>query len=306
MPIEPSPEVAEALRSGRPIVALESTLICHGIPRPRNMALAKAVEAAVREAGAVPATVALIRGRIRAGLETAELEELASAEGVAKCSPRDFAAVLAGGGPGATTVAGTIHVAARLGIRVMATGGIGGVHRGGETSLDVSADLAELARSGVAVVCSGAKIILDLPRTAEVLESLGVPLLGFGTDDLPAFYVRASGVKVPEVADLAALARVVALQAALGWPTGVVIGNPPPPELALDRVEMEGLVTAALAAARASGIAGKQETPFLLSHLARATAGRTVTLNEALVLANARLAGALAVQLRTGFHRGEA
>ena len=185
MPIQPSAEVTEALRSGRPLVALESTLICHGIPRPRNLALAQAVEAAVREAGAVPATVALIGGKIRVGLEPAELEALARADGVAKCSPRDLAPVLAGGGLGATTVAGTIHVAARLGIRVMATGGIGGVHRGGETSLDVSADLFELRRSGVAVVCSGAKVILDLPRTLEVLETLGVPVVGYRHRRLP-------------------------------------------------------------------------------------------------------------------------
>jgi pseudouridine-5'-phosphate glycosidase len=304
MPIQPSAEVTEALRSGRPLVALESTLICHGIPRPRNLALAQAVEAAVREAGAVPATVALIGGKIRVGLEPAELEALARADGVAKCSPRDLAPVLASGGLGATTVAGTIHVAARLGIRVMATGGIGGVHRGGESSLDVSADLFELRRSGVAVVCSGAKVILDLPRTLEVLETLGVPVVGYGTDDFPAFYVRGSGLKVPCLSDLEALARTVGAQAALGWPAGVVIGNPPPEALALGTAEIEQMLAQALVAAREASIRGKDETPFLLAQLARATDGRTVALNEALVLENARLAGALAARLSADFHRG--
>ena len=304
MPIQPSPEVTEALRSGRPIVALESTLICHGIPRPRNIALAQAVEAAVRDAGAVPATVALMDGKVRIGLEPAELEALALAESVAKCSPRDLAPVLAGGGLGATTVAGTIHIAARLGIRVMATGGIGGVHRGGESSLDVSSDLFELRRSGVAVVCSGAKVILDLPRTLEMLESLGVPVLGYGTDDFPAFYVRESGLKVPRIPDLEALAAVVSAQAALAWPSGIVIGNPPPEALALTAAESEEMLLSALSAARVAGIAGKEETPFLLARLAAASGGRTVTLNEALVLRNARLAAELARCLSVTFHHG--
>jgi pseudouridylate synthase len=298
MPIEPSQEVADALRSGRPIVALESTLICHGIPRPRNLTLARTVEAAVREAGAVPATVALLDGRVRVGLGDDELERLATAEGVAKCSPRDLAPVLASGSLGATTVAGTIFVAARLGIRLMATGGIGGVHRGGEASLDVSADLHELRRSGVAVVCSGAKIILDLPRTLEVLETLAVPVLGYGTADFPAFYLTASGLPVPRVDGLEALAHVIAAQAALGWPSGLVVANPPPAELALDPAELEVALRDALADAKAQGVRGKDETPFLLAHLAEASGGRSVTLNEALVVANARLAAQVATVLR--------
>jgi pseudouridylate synthase len=296
-PIQPSPEVEEALRGGRPVVALESTLICHGIPRPRNLALALALEDAVREAGAVPATVALVDGTARVGLTPAEIERLAAADGVAKCSPRDLAPVLAAGGLGATTVAGTIFLAARLGVRVMATGGIGGVHRGGEASLDVSADLHELRRSGVAVVCSGAKVILDLPRTLEVLETLGVPVLGYGTGDFPAFYVRGSGLAVPRVDGLAALARVVAAQAALGWPSGLVVANPPPPDLALAEAEVGAMVEAALADARARRVAGRDETPFLLRRLAEASGGRSVALNEALVLANARLAAGLAATL---------
>lgn len=303
MPTEPSPEVADALRSGRPVVALELTLICHGIPRPRNLTLARTVEAAVREAGAVPATVALLDGRIRVGLDDAELERLATAEGVAKCSPRDLAPVLASGNLGATTVAGTIFVAARLGIRLMATGGIGGVHRGGEASLDVSADLHELRRSGVAVVCSGAKIILDLPRTLEVLETLGVPVLGYGTADFPAFYLTASGLPVPRVDGLDGLAAAIAAQAALGWPTGMVVANPPPAELALDPAELEAALARALAEARAQGVRGKDETPFLLARLAEASGGRSVVLNEALVVANARLAARAAAVLSGPHYR---
>lgn len=298
--IEPSPEVADALRHGRPVVALESTLICHGIPRPRNLALARALEARVRAGGAVPATVALLGGRARVGLAGDELEWLATTDGVAKCSPRDLAPVLAAGVPGATTVAGTIFLAARAGIRVMATGGIGGVHRGGEGSLDVSTDLHELRRSGVAVVCAGAKVVLDLPRTLEVLETLGVPVLGHGTDDFPAFYVRESGLPVARLDGPEALARAVAAQAALGWPAGIVVANPPPAGLAFDHAEMAGLVAAALSAARAAGVSGRDETPFLLAHLAEASGGRTVTLNEALVLANAGLAADLAVRLAAG------
>ena len=296
--IEPSPEVAEALRQGRPVVALESTLICHGIPRPRNLALARALEAEVRAGGAVPATVALLDGQARVGLVDAELERLALAgDRVAKGSPRDIAPVLAREGLGATTVAGTIRLAARLGVRVMATGGIGGVHRGCEASLDVSADLHELRRSGVAVVCSGAKMVLDLPRTLELLETLGVPVLGYGTGDFPAFYVRASGLPVARVDDVPGLAAVVVVQAALGWPSGLVVANPPPADLALPEAEVEAMLAIALAEARAGAARGKDETPFLLRRLAELSGGRTVRLNEALVLANARLAATLAVAL---------
>lgn len=298
MLIQPSQEVATALADGRPVVALETTLICHGIPKPRNHALAIAIEEAVRAAGAVPATVAVVDGAVRVGLGRDQLERLARAEQVAKCSARDLAVAVAGGGLGATTVAGTIHVAARLGIRLMATGGIGGVHRGGETSLDISADLHELARSGVAVVCSGAKVILDLPRTLEVLESLGVPVVGVNTDLFPAFYVRSSGLGVARVDEGAALAALLRAQEALGWPTGMVLANPPPADLALPRPEVEELIAGALAEARAQGATGAAETPFLLTRLAAATEGRSVTLNEALVLDNARLAARLAAALR--------
>jgi pseudouridine-5'-phosphate glycosidase len=294
MNVETHPEVARALADGRPVVALESTLICHGLPRPRNLDLARAVEVAVRAEGAVPATIAVLDGRVRVGLDDAALVRLARAEGVVKCSPRDLPVLLAQGALGATTVAGTIRVAAAAGIRVMATGGIGGVHRGGERSLDVSADLHELARSGVAVVCSGAKIILDLPRTLEVLETLGVPVVAFGTSSFPAFYARESGLAVPGIDDLAGLVALLRAQAGLGWPGGMVIANPPPAALALPRAELEAWIEAALAEARGRGIAGRDETPWLLAELARRSQGRTVALNEALVLDNARLAAKLA------------
>jgi pseudouridine-5'-phosphate glycosidase len=297
MDAEIRPEVAHALAEGRAVVALESTLICHGLPRPRNLHLALAVEAAVRDAGAIPATIAILEGRIRIGLEEAAIERLARADGVVKCSPRDLPLVIAQGGLGATTVAGTIRIAAAAGVRVMATGGIGGVHRGGETSLDVSADLHELARSGVAVVCSGAKIILDLPRTLEVLETLGVPVACFRTDSFPAFYARESGLRLPRLDALEDLVALVEAQASLGWPGGLVIANPPPEALALPRPEVEAWLAEALAEARARGVAGRDETPFLLAELARRSGGRTVALNEALVLDNARLAARLAVTL---------
>ena len=208
--------------------------------------------------------------------------------------PGDLALVAARRALGATTVAGTIHIAAAAGIRVMATGGIGGVHRDWAQSLDVSADPHELARSGVAVVCSGAKIILDLPRTLEVLESLAVPVVGYGCDTFPAFYARDSGLPVARVDGIAELAAVVRAQAALGWPAGMVVANPPPETLALPTAQLESWIATALADGRAQGIAGKESTPFLLAALARLSAGRTVTLNEALVLDNARLAARLA------------
>lgn len=295
MPVEFHPAVAGALAQGQPVVALESTLICHGLPRPRNLELAVAVEAAVRAAGAVPATIAVMDGSIRVGLDTPQLERLAHADGVVKCSPRDLPLVLAQRALGATTVAGTIRIAAGAGIRIMATGGIGGVHRGGERSLDVSADLQELARSGVAVFCSGAKIILDLPRTLEVLETLAVPVVGYDCGTFPAFYARDSGLTVPRVDGVAGLVALLQAQEALGWPSGMVVANPPPEALALQPTELEEWIAQALDAARATGIAGKAETPFLLAELARRSGGRTVTLNEALVLSNARVAAAAAV-----------
>jgi len=243
----------------------------------------------------VPATIAVVDGRIRVGLDERTLVRLARADDVVKCSPRDLPLAVAQGRLGATTVAGSIRVAASAGIRIMATGGIGGVHRGGETSLDVSADLHELARAGVAVICSGAKIILDLPRTLEVLETLAVPVVSFRCDSFPAFYARESGLVVPRVDALEELVALLRAQAAMGWPGGLVIANPPPEEQAMPAHELEGWISAGLALARDRGIAGKEETPFLLAELARRSDGRTVALNEALVLENARLAARLAV-----------
>ena len=294
MNLDIDPPVARALAAGEPVVALESTLICHGLPRPRNLELARAIEVAVLAEGALPATIAVVEGRIRVGLDAATIERLANSDHVVKCSPRDLALVAARRALGATTVAGTIHIAAAAGIRVMATGGIGGVHRDWAQSLDVSADLHELARSGVAVVCSGAKIILDLPRTLEMLESLAVPMIGYGCDTFPAFYARDSGLPVPRLDDLAELAAVVRAQASLGWPAGMVVANPPPEALALPTAQLESWIAAAFADARAQGVAGKESTPFLLAALARLSSGRTVMLNEALVLDNARLAARLA------------
>ena len=298
MKLQIDPMVERALAAGWPVVALESTLICHGLPRPRNLELGRAVEAAVRAEGAEPATIAIVDGIIRVGLDADTLVRLAQADGVVKCSPRDLALVMATGGMGATTVAGTIRIAAGAGIRVMATGGIGGVHRGGESSLDVSADLYELARTGVAVVCSGAKIILDLPRTMEVLETLAVPVVGYRCASLPAFYARDSGLPVPELDNVPALAELVRAQAELGWPSGIVVANPPPAELALPLEQLERWIAQAAADAQAQGIGGKDTTPFLLAALARLSDGRTVTLNEALVLDNARVAARLAKALR--------
>ena len=294
MDLDIDPPVARALAAGEPVVALESTLICHGLPRPRNLELARAIEVAVLAEGAQPATIAVVEGRIRVGLDAATLERLANSDRVVKCSPRDLALVAARRALGATTVAGTIHVAAAAGIRVMATGGIGGVHRDWAQSLDVSADLHELARSGVAVVCSGAKIILDLPRTLEMLESLAVPVIGYGCDTFPAFYARDSGLPIPRLDGMTELAAVVQAQSSLGWPAGLVVANPPPEALALPTAQLETWIATALADARARGVTGKESTPFLLAALARLSAGRTVTLNEALVLDNARLAARLA------------
>jgi pseudouridine-5'-phosphate glycosidase len=298
MKLEIDPMVAHALAAGGPVVALESTLICHGLPRPRNLELGRAVEVAVRAEGAVPATIAIIDGIVRVGLDDATLVRLARADAVTKCSPRDLALVMATGGLGATTVAATIRIAAAAGIRVMATGGIGGVHRGGESSLDVSADLHELARTGVAVVCSGAKIILDLPRTLEVLETMAVPVVGYRCTNFPAFYARDSGLTVPGVDDVVALAALVSAQAGLGWPSGIVVANPPPVELALPLAQLERWIAQAAANAQSLGIGGRETTPFLLAALARLSDGRTVTLNEALVLDNARLAARLAKAMR--------
>jgi len=293
-----SPEVAEARAAGRPVVALESTIITHGMPFPQNVDTARAVEAEIRAAGAVPATIAVLAGRIHVGLEAAELDRLAAAEGVMKLSRADLAVCLASGRTGATTVAATMICAHLAGIAVFATGGIGGVHRGAETSFDISADLQELAQTPVTVVAAGAKAILDLPKTLEVLETLGVPVIAVGQDDLPAFWSRSSGLKAPlrldNPAEIAAAHRT---RAALGLKGGQLVVNPIPAGAEIPRAEILPVVEAALAEAAAQRISAKEVTPFLLSRIFEATEGRSLAANIALVLNNARLAAAIARQM---------
>lgn len=294
-------QVAHELETGGAIVALESTVIAHGLPRPQNIEAALAMEAAVWGEGATPATVGIVSGHIVVGLSPAEIELLANSEYVAKVSRRDFAPVLAGGRLGATTVAGTLVVAVAAGIRVMATGGIGGVHRRAERSFDISADITELARSPVAVVCSGAKAILDLPRTLELLETAGVPIVGYRTSEFPAFYSRTSGLVVEHrVDDPGAAARIMKMQREFGFQQGVVFANPPPEAVAIDERELRELVDRALQSASVAGISGKAVTPYLLDHLVRTSNGRTLETNIALLVGNARVAARIALALRAG------
>ncbi len=299
MTVQLLPEVAHALARGQGVVALESTLICHGLPRPHNASVAVELEQTVREQAAVPATMAVIDGQINVGLRRAALERLASAPEVAKCTTRDLPRLLACGGLGATTIAATIFIADRVGIRVMATGGLGGVHRGGEASLDVSADLEELARRPVAVVCSGVKSILDQRRTLERLETLGVAVVGWRCEELPGFYTAETGLRVPAIDDLSDLCRLIRSHQALGLPGGLVIVQPPPLEHAMTKTAVDELVAAAEAAATEADIRGPEQTPFMLSHMAEHSRGATVRVNTALVRANARLAGELAAALAT-------
>lgn len=292
-------EVRNALAAGGPVVALESTLLAHGIPRPRNQALAFELEAAVRAEGATPATIAVLNGALRVGLDAAGREAITLREDVLKCTLRDLPLALARRVPGATTVASTLFVARRAGIGFFATGGIGGVHRGGEVSLDESADLVELARSPLVVVASGAKSILDLPRTLERLETLGVTVVGYQCEQLPGFYTAETGLAIPGVTDFATLVEVVRAHRALGLPGALLVAQPPPAELAMSRAEVDELVRDARAAAQTAGIQGPAETPFLLAHMSRASGGATTRLNCALVLANAGLAARLAEAIST-------
>lgn len=293
-----SPEVAEALSRGGPVVALESTIISHGMPYPRNVETALRVEAAVRAAGAVPATVAVLGGRLKAGLTAGQIEALGRAgAGVAKASRRDLPRIVAAGADGATTVAATMVVAALAGVRIFATGGIGGVHRGAERSWDVSADLEELARTEVAVVCAGAKSILDLPKTLEYLETKGVPVIGFGTDEFPAFYTSRSGLRLEERADSPAqVARVLAAKWGLGLGGGVVVANPVPAASSMDPAVIGAAIEAALEAAAKAGVKGKEVTPFLLAEVKELTGGESLESNIALVLDNAGLAARIAAE----------
>ncbi len=295
--LDVAPEVAAALAAGRPVVALESTIVAHGMPWPRNLETARMLEAEVRAGGAVPATIAILDGRLRVGLDPSALERLAKDGTVAKASRRDIAALVASGGSGATTVSATMAIAAMAGIAVFATGGIGGVHRGVESTMDVSADLYEFARTPVAVVCAGAKSILDIPRTLELLESLGVPVIGYRTDEFPAFYARTSGRKVDRRCETAGeIAALLAAQRRLGF-GGVLVANPIPAEHALDAASIEATIAEAMLEADRRGIRGADITPFLLARLNDLTKGASLAANIALVRSNAALAAEISAAL---------
>jgi pseudouridylate synthase len=291
-----APEVAEALASGRPVVALESTLIAHGLPRGRNLEVARELERTVRAAGAVPATIAVVGGRACVGLDDDQLERLALGGAFAKAGVRDLAPVVARGGDAATTVASTAQLAARAGIRLFATGGLGGVHRDARASWDESADLTTLARTGVTVVCAGVKSILDVGATLERLETLNVTVLGYSTDRFPGFYLSDSGHAAPARADSpAAVAAVMRAQDALGLDrSAIVVANPLPPSEQVDPALHDRVLADALAAAAAAGVRGGATTPFLLDRLHRETGGATLAANVAIVIRNAALAARIA------------
>ena len=297
--LDVSAPVAEALAQGRPVVALESTIISHGMPYPRNVETALRVEQCIRENGAVPAMIAVIGGRLKAGLSREEIEYLGkTGRGVAKASRRDLPALVARGADGATTVATTMIIAHMAGISIFATGGIGGVHRGAETSMDISADLEELAQTPVMVVCAGAKAILDLGLTLEYLETHGVPVIGYGTDELPAFYTRESGFGVDYRADSPKeLAGFFRAQRELGYRGGMLVTNPIPAQYAMDKAVIDAAIERALAEAAAQGIRGKETTPFLLAKVVELTGGESLESNIQLVLNNAALAAKTACEL---------
>jgi len=294
-----SPEVAAAISAGKAVVALESTIISHGMPYPQNVETALLVEDTVRQAGAVPATIAILNGRLKAGLTVQEIQQLGKrGTEVVKCSRRDLPFVIARNEDGATTVAGTMIIAAMAGIPVFATGGIGGVHRGVEETMDVSADLDELARTNVAVVCAGIKSVLDIGRTLEYLETKGVPVAGFQTNTLPAFYTRDSGYPVDYRVDTAAeVAAAITAKRKIELDGGMVIAVPIPEEHALDRVEIDAVIEEALDEMARLGITGKETTPFLLGRIAEKTGGRSLEANIQLVINNARVAAEIACEL---------
>jgi pseudouridylate synthase len=294
-----APEVAEALAAGRPVVALESTIISHGLPRPRNLEVGRQIEAAVREGGAVPATIAMVAGEARIGLDQDVLAAVAERDDVVKCGVRDLAPVAAHGGWGGTTVAATAHLAWRAGIHLFATGGLGGVHRGARDTWDESADLMALGETGIVVVCSGIKSILDVGATLERLETLSVTVLGYGTDRFPGFYLSDSGHPVPWRVDSAAeVAAVARARVELGTEErAIVVGNPLPPGEQLDPELHDRVLAEGLAAAEEAGVAGKDVTPFLLDFLARETGGESLEANVRLVIRNAGLAARIATEL---------
>lgn len=294
-----SPEVRQALAEGKPVVALESTIISHGMPYPKNVETALLVEKTIRENGAVPATIAIIGGRLKAGLSPDEIEYLGKAgPKVAKASRRDLAAIVARGADGATTVTTTMIIAHMVGIKVFATGGIGGVHRGAEVTMDISADLEELGSTPVMVVCAGAKSILDLGLTLEYLETKGVPVIGYGTDELPAFYTRRSGFGVDYRVDSPEeLATMFKAHLALGMKGGMLVTNPIPEEYAMDKAVIDAAIEQALSDAKAAGIHGKETTPFLLAKVVELTGGDSLESNIRLVLNNATVAAKTAVEM---------
>lgn len=298
LPMRLSGEVTAAKQTNRAIVALESTIITHGMPYPQNIETARRVEAEIRNIGATPATIAVLDGSLHIGLSAEQLEALGQAQDVAKLSRADMAVCLAQGGTGATTVAATMIAAHLAGIEVFATGGIGGVHRGAEDSFDISADLHELAQTPVSVVAAGAKAILDLPKTYEVLETLGVPVIAVGQDALPAFWSRDSGIAAPLRIDTARdIAQAHRMRARLQLPGGQLVTNPIPAAAQIPAHELSPIIEQALDEARTRAILGKSVTPFLLSRIFELTEGRSLEANIALVLNNARLAGKIAMEL---------
>jgi len=290
------PDVREALDKGAPVVALESTIISHGMPYPKNAETAHLVESAVRDNGALPATIAILDGRLKVGLSAREIEHFGrTGPAITKASRRDIPFVVARRGDGATTVAATMVVAAMAGIRVMATGGIGGVHRGVEQTMDISADLQELSRTNIAVVCAGIKSVLDIGRTLEYLETMGVPVVGYRTDTVPAFYARSSGFPVDyRVEESLDAAQAMLTKFALGIDGAVLVTNPVPQEHALDATEIDGTIARAIDEMNVRGITGKDTTPFLLATIAEKTGGESLQANIELVLNNARLAADIA------------
>lgn len=299
--LELSPEVEKALAEGRPVVALESTIISHGMPYPANVETARKVEQIVREHGAVPATIAILNGKLKAGLTEEEIEYLGQAKDIIKASRRDIPYIVAQGRNGGTTVGATMIIAALAGIKVFATGGIGGVHRGAEQSMDISADLEELGKTDVIVVCAGAKAILDLGLTLEYLETRGVPVLGYQTESLPAFYTRTSEFKVDYRVDSAReIAKIANAKWDLAMDGGVLVANPIPEEYSMEPSLISHAIDEALEDAKTQGIQGKESTPFLLSKIKEITGGKSLDSNIQLVYNNAALASDIAVELTRG------
>jgi pseudouridine-5'-phosphate glycosidase len=290
------PEIQEALDTGKPVVALESTIISHGMEYPLNVECARRCEEIIREEGAIPATIAIIKGRIKVGLSYEELEYFGTEKGIRKVSRRDLAMVVANGKDGATTVAATMIISEMAGISIFATGGIGGVHRKAQETFDISADLEELSKTSVAVICAGAKSILDIGLTLEVLETKGVPVIGYGSDDFPAFYTRASGFGVDErMDDPETVAAFLTAKWNLGIKGGVVIANPIPVEAEMDEAYITGEIEKALAQSEIDGIKGKKVTPYLLKHLFGATQGKSLASNLELVYNNSRIGAKIAI-----------